>query len=153
MGWQYERTESEGFAQVPVGKHRVRIKEVTAEKSKSGNDMLKIILEVSGTNLLLFHYITFLNDRPEITNRMLTNFFDSFKDIQEGNFKFTQWAGKVGACMVSPDKNDADKTRLSYFIAADKQDELPPWQEPSNSGGGVPDGFEEVTPSDDDLPF
>lgn len=153
MGWDYKRTESDNFEQIPEGKYRVRIKEVTAEKSKSGNDMLKIVLNVSGYNQLLFHYITFLNDKPEITNRMLTQFFDSFKDIPEGNFKFSTWAGKVGACVVAKDKNDPTRTRLSYFIAADKQSDLPMWKEP-DAKTNVPnlEGFEEL-PTDSDLPF
>lgn len=153
MSWQYKREESDyQYEQVPEGKHRIRIKSVEAAKSKAGNDMLAFQFDVSGCPVTLYHYITFLSDRPEITNRMLTQFFDAFKDIKEGNFKFADWTGKVGACMVSKDKNDATKTRLAYFISADKQSELPAWKEPSN-GGGVPDGFEEVTPSDSDLPF
>lgn len=151
MAWQYQREESTPqFEQIPEGKHRIRIKSVEAAQSKAGNDMLVFQFEVSGYNSVLYHYITFLNDKPEITNRMLTNFFDSFKDIPEGNFKFSTWTGKVGACVVAKDKNDPNRTRLSYFIAADKQKELPAWKEPNSD---APAGFEEVSESDSDLPF
>lgn len=150
MGWNFQREESRGFEQIPVGKHRIRVKSVEAAKSKADNDMLVMQFEVSGHDTILYHYITFLNDRPEITNRMLTQFFDSFKDIKEGDFKFKNWIGKVGACVVAQDKNDSERTKLSYFIAADKQGDLPPWKEPS---GGVPEGFEEVQADDSDLPF
>lgn len=157
MAWEYKREESDNqFESVPVGKHRIRIKSVEAAKSKAGNDMLAFQFDVSGCNAILFHYITFLTDKPEVTNRMLTAFFDSFKDIAEGNFKFKDWTGKVGACVVAPDKNDASRTRLSYFIPADKQSELPAWQEPKrSSSAGVPDGFEfeEVGANDSDLPW
>lgn len=85
MAWSYQREESE-FPLIPVGTHRVRIRDVEKTQSKSGNDMLKITLDVSGQGASLFHYIVFMQDRPEITNRMLTQFFDSFKDIQEGQF-------------------------------------------------------------------
>ena len=149
MPWTYQREETQ-FEQVPVGKHRIRIKNVEAAKSKSGNDMLVIQFEVSGLDIILYHYITFLNDRPEITNRMLTQFFDSFKDIPEGNFKFSDWIGKVGACMVTPDKNDADKTRLSYFISANKQDDLPAWKEPNSKASAAATA---PTVDDSDLPF
>lgn len=152
MPWNYQREESRDFAQVPEGKHRIRIKSVEAAKSKSGNDMLAMQFEVSGINLILYHYITFLSDRPEITNRMLTQFFDSFKDIKDGDFKFANWIGKVGACMVTKDKNDPERTRLSYFISADKQADLPAWKEPG-TGSSQLDGFEEVGVSDSDLPF
>lgn len=151
MGWMYQREESQNnFEQVPEGKHRIRIKSVEVAKSKAGNDMLAIQFDVSGCSAKLYHYITFLSDRPEITNRMLTQFFDAFKDIPEGQFKFDAWTGKVGACVVAKDKNNPDRTKLSYFIHADKQAELPPWKEPA---GGALDGFEEVTVSDSDLPF
>ena len=151
MGWNYQREESQNnFEQVPEGKHRIRIKSVEVAKSKAGNDMLAIQFDVSGCNAKLYHYITFLQDRPEITNRMLTQFFDSFKDILEGQFKFDAWTGKVGACVVAKDKNNPDRTKLSYFISADKQAELPPWKEPD---AGVLDGFEEVIVKDSDLPF
>jgi hypothetical protein len=154
MAWQYQRTE-QSFEQVPEGKHRVRIREVETGKSKNGNDMITIQLDVSGCDVVLYHFITFLNDRPEITNRMLTNFFDSFKDIPEGNFKFADWKGKVGACMVTKDKNDPNRTRLSYFIEANKQSDLPPWKEPATSpaSSGIPAGFEEVKVNDSDLPW
>jgi hypothetical protein len=57
---------------------------------------------------------------------MLTQLFDSFKDIPEGNFNIQSWVGKVGACMVKLD--DQDRPKISYFIKADKQDDLPAWR-------------------------
>ena len=150
MGWDFKREEQK-FEQVSVGKHRVRIKSVEVKQSKNGNDMLEIQLEVSGCNSLLYHYITFLNDRPEITNRMLTQFFDSFKDIREGDFKFANWIGRVGAVMVAPDKNDPDRTRISYFIAADKQNDIPAWKEPNSVTAAATTPTAEV--SESDLPF
>lgn len=158
MPWNFQREESTGFDQIPVGKHRIRIKEVEAKKSKSGNDMLEFKFEVSGFNTLLYHYITFLNDRPEITNRMLTAFFDSFAGIKEGDFKFAHWLGQVGACVVKPDKDDPDKTKLSYFITADKQGDLPAWRDPASTpatstSASIPAGFAEVEADDSDLPF
>jgi hypothetical protein len=161
MGWQFQREESTPFEAIPVGKHRIRVKSVEAKQSKNGNDMLEFKFEVSGHNSLLYHYITFLNDKPEINNRMLTQFFDAFAGIKEGDFKFAHWIGQVGACMVKADKDDAEKTKLSYFISADKQGDLPPWKEPAQStqtpatGGAsasIPAGFSEVE-DDSDLPF
>lgn len=149
--WEYKR-EEQSFEQVPVGKHRIRV--LSAEKaiSSKGNDMLALQFEVSGMNNILYHYIVFLNDRPEITNRMLTSFFDSFKDIKEGDFNMQNWIGKVGACKVTVDKNDPDRTRLSYFISADKQTDLPAWKEPSASmGRAVADAGMQF--AEEDIPF
>lgn len=137
MSWSYKREETT-FEAIPVGKHRIRIKSAERAISKSsGNDMLALQFEVSGYNQILYHYITFLDDRPEITNRMLTQFFDSFEGINDGDFKLENWIGKVGACAVKHDEDG--KARISYFIKADKQDDLPQWKEPSNSSAGTAD--------------
>lgn len=158
MSWNYQREERE-FEQVPVGKHRIRILGVELTQSKSsGNDMLAFQFEVSGMNNILYYYIPFLNENEErrkITNRMLTNFYDSFKDIPEGSTDLISWVGKVGACVVKVDKNDEDRTRLSYFIEAEKQGDLPPWKEPENSASrqstSAPAGFGGMQTND--IPF
>ena len=84
----------------------------------------------------------FLDDRPEITNRMLTQFFDSFDGIAEGDFNMNNWIGKVGACKVKHDEYDGNVTaKIHYFISGKRKDALPPWKEPKGSlsggGGGV----------------
>lgn len=151
MAWEFKREESE-FQVLPEGKYRIRIKSADKAVSKNGNDMLALQFEVSGSNTILYHYIVFMNDRPEITNRMLTQFFDSFKDIEDGDFDMSHWIGKVGACRVKHDEyNGNTSAKVHYFIKADKQDDLPPWKEPSNGAGG--DAPEYVPVDDGDLPF
>ena len=118
--------------------------------SQKGNDMLVFQFEVSGSNKILFYYLVFLNDKPEITNGKLTQFFDSFKDIKDGDFNILNWVGKVGACMVKhEDYQGEPRERISYFIRADKQDSLPPWQEGSPAGDA---GFAPVE-GRYDMPF
>lgn len=137
MAWNFKREEQQ-FPQLPEGKYRIRVKSAEKAVSKKGNDMLALQFDVSGSSQILYHYITFLEDRPEITNRMLTSFFDSFKDIPEGDLSMVNWEGKVGACMIKHD--DDGRARLSYFIAADKQGDLPPWKNADGSVVGE-DGF------------
>ena len=151
MGWEYKREESNTFKPIPEGKHRIRIKEAEKAVSKNGNDMLTLKFEVSGYSSMLFHHIVFLTDRPEMTNRMLTQFFDSFKDIEDGNFKMDSWIGKVGACVVKHEEYNGEmQAKISWFIKADKQSDLPPWQEPKSKD----DEFMDVPPSvSDDMPF
>lgn len=156
MSWNYNREESNGFStNVPEGKHRIRVKSAEKAVSKSGNDMLVLQFDISGYNSTLYHYITFMNDKPEITNRMLTAFFDSFKDIPDGDFNMSNWVGKVGACVVKHEEYNGNvNAKISYFIKADKQDDLPAWKEPENAGGAVggtdfvniPDGVVEELP-------
>lgn len=162
MAWSYQRDESSGFStNIPEGTHRVRIKSAEKAVSKAGSDMLVIQMEVSGYNEILYHYIVFLADRPEITNRNLTQFFDSFKDIGEGDFNTANWIGKVGACTVKHEEyNGNQKSKVGYFVAADKQASLPAWKEPTstNAGGGNAqpsnDGFVQISEADmEEIPF
>lgn len=152
MAWQYKR-EEKTFEQIPEGNYRVRIKQADKAMSKKGNDMLALQFEVSGSRQILYHYITFIDDRPEITNSMLTQFFDSFKDIPEGDFDMKNWIGKVGACKVKHEEYNGNmQAKVHYFISADRQKDLPPWQEPD--GVKTDDnGYIEANPADlDDLP-
>lgn len=160
MAWSYERTESDrNYTLIPEGKHRIRIASADKAVSKNGNDMLTLKFDVSGYSSYIFHHIVFLDDRPEITNRMLTQFFDSFKDIPEGDFNMANWVGKVGAAKIKHEEyNGNTNAKIHWFVKANKQDELPPWQEPdresSTTGSGDGEtGFVTVTATDDDVPF
>lgn len=151
MLWDYKHEEP-AFDEIPNGPHRLRIREVNKKISKNGNDMLELKFDVSGHTSLLFYYIVFLPDRPEITNRNLTAFFDSF-GINEGDFNMQNWVGKVGAGMVKHDEEDRPK--IGYLVRRNKQDDLPGWKEPG-SGKKVPGGadFAPMPAADDeDLPF
>lgn len=154
MDWSFQREESSVGGLIPVGEHRIRIKSVEKKVSSAGNDMLSFQFDVSGYPSYLFHNIVFLKDRPEITNRNLTQFFDSFKDIAEGNFNIQSWVGKVGACKVKHEEyNGEQQAKVRYFIKADKQDSLPAWQEPQRkSDAAVQQNLQtSFTPANDDL--
>ena len=157
MAWEFKREESNGFStKIPEGKHRIRIRSAEKTVSKTGKDMLTLQLDVSGYDQVLYHYIVFLPDRPEITNRNLTQFFDSFKDIPDGDFDTSHWIGKVGACTVKHEEyNGNTNAKVGYFIHKDKQGDLPAWKEPQ---GGAPASLPDtngnfVDASGVDLPF
>lgn len=147
MEWKFERVEQK-FEQLPVGKYRLRIKDAEKAISKnSGNDMLIVTFEVSGSNQTLMHYIPFLADKPEVTNRMLTQFFDSFGI--DGDFNLANWKGKCGGCQTKmEDYNGEDRAKISYFLSKKQQEDLPAWQDGASKKPVT-------TPQDDDdkLPF
>lgn len=152
MSWSYERDETKPeYKPISKGKHRIRIKSAEKASSSKGNDMLALQFDVSGEPGTLYHYIVFLPDRPEITNRNLTQFFDAFPGIPNGDFDMTHWIGKVGACEVKHEEwNGNMSAKIRYFIHADKQKDLPPWKEE----GVDENGF--VTPeaiTDEQMPF
>ena len=154
MGWEYKREESSSFnTKIPEGKHRIRIKAAEKAVSKTGNNMLTLQFEVSGYDGIIYHHIVFLADKPEITNRNLTQFFDSFKGIPEGQFDVSKWIGQVGAAQVKHEEyNGNTNAKIHYFIAKDKQAELPNWKEPDgtevdeNGFMSIPDGVGEEMP-------
>ena len=143
--WAYERIEQE-FKPLQVGKYRLRIKNAEkAVSNNSGNDMLIITFEVSGSNQTLIHYIPFLSDRPQITNRMLTAFFDSFGI--DGNFNLSSWIGKCGGCQTKMETyNGEDRAKIAYFLNKKQQESLPAWDYVDQTG------FTEIA-DDDSLPF
>ena len=159
MAWEYKREEQQ-FELLPEGKYRVRIASAEKKKSKSDRDMLALTFEVSGYNRKLFHNIVFLDDKPQITNRNLTQFFDSFSGIKDGDFDTSHWVGQVGACTVKHEEwNGEMRERVGFFISADKAKELPAWVEPAAKAtasaptyGATGAGFEDLA-ADDDLPF
>ena len=124
MAWKFERQEQQ-FQTIPAGDHRVVIESAEKAQSKAGNDMLVIKLRVSGYNSMLWSYIVFLDDHPEVTNGKLTQLFDSF-GIEDGNFNLASYVGKAGACHVKIDENGYAK--VAWFIHKNKQDKLPPWK-------------------------
>lgn len=150
INWDYKKEENE-YKELEIGNYRVRIAEAVQEISKSGKDMIKLVLEVSGTLHKLWYYIVFLPENAKMTNKKLTQLFDSF-GIGYGDFVLANWVGKVGACRVKHDEEG--KARVHYFIDKSGQTTLPAWEEPK-SGSGTPSGIQQPVLNcvDDDLPF
>ena len=142
MAWKFQR-EEKSFEQIPAGDHRVMIESAEQATSKNGNDMLVIKMHVSGYDTMLWHYIVFMDDRPQITNRKLTEFFDSF-GIEDGNFDLASYRGKAGAAHVKIDENGYSK--VAWFIHKNKQNSLPPWQ-------GTASEMPAPVPTPDDCPW
>lgn len=143
MNWNFKREEST-FEEIPVGEHRVRIANAQKAISKNENDMLVLTLDVSGYKSKLWHYVVFLPDHPEITNRNLTSIFDSF-GIADGDFNLKNWIGKVGGCST---KKDDFGTKIRYFLNKKQQEKLSDWVEPNEGLSALP-----KVEDDEELPF
>lgn len=143
MAWEFKRIERQ-FDTIPAGDHRVVIDSAEQAVSKNGNDMLVIKLRVSGYSSMLWHYIVFMDNHPEITNQKLTELFDSF-DIEDGNFNLASYVGKSGAAHVKID--DQGYAKVAWFIHKNKQDKLPPWK----GELPTPSGFQQV--KDEEVPW
>lgn len=159
INWNFDESQVEerSFEVVPVGKHRVRVESAEECTSSKGNDMIKVVMQVSGMAAKLFHYIVFMPDNTQLTNTKLAEFWDSF-GIPKGNMSTGSWVGKIGACKVKHEEyNGEPSAKVSYFLRKKDQDALPAWQEPKGiaSVSGAPnvsaDDF--VDADDGENPF
>ncbi len=130
INWNFNPDEAKTeFETIPEGKYRVRIDKAETAVSKSGYDMIKLELAVSGFRSKLFYYLVFMPENSSITNSNLARLWDSF-GIAHNNLDEQSWVGKSGACMVkNREYNGEQRPNISYFIDKSKQDSLPPWQD------------------------
>jgi hypothetical protein len=155
VNWNFNAADYEetSFKPIPVGDHRVRIASAEEQMSSSGRQMIKLVLDVSGYNSTIWHFIVLLQDNQKLTNQKLGELWNSF-GIPQGNFNLNTWVGKVGAAKVKHEEYQGEtNAKVAYFIKKDRQDKLPAWQEPNNASVSVT--AQDFTPIDidDDLPF
>ena len=147
--WNYEETKRDFEPeQIPNGDYRMIIR--GAEKAMSKDiikpkKMIKLKLGVSGYAKSIYHYIVFLPDNREVTNRNLTNFFRSF-GIEGGNFNLDSYLGKEGAGRIEIDSNGYEKVK--YFLEGTMKDRLPAFAPPAKKAK-----VEEPKQEEDDIPF
>ena len=146
--WNYEETKSDFESeQIPNGDYRMIIRGAEKAMSKdtvNPKKMIKLKLGVSGYAKNIFHYIVFLPNNREITNRNLTNFFRSF-GIEGGNFNLDSYLGKEGAGRIEIDSNGYEKVK--YFLEGTMKDRLPAFAPPAKKAKVV------ETKQEDDIPF
>ena len=157
INWNFDNSqyEEQSFKPIPIGEHRVRIASAEEQTSKSGNQMIKLVLDVSGYNSTIWHWVVLNPEKQELTNQKLGELFNTF-GIQPGNFNLATWTGKTGAAKVKHELYEGETTvKIAYFIGKDRQDKLPAWKEPSNKAAVTGGGNNDFTPVDvpDDLPF
>ena len=149
FNWNYEETKSDFESeQIPNGDYRMIIRGAEKAMSKdtvNPKKMIKLKLGVSGYAKSVFHYIVFLPNNREVTNRNLTNFFRSF-GIQGGNFNLDSYLGKEGAGRIEIDSNGYEKVK--YFLEGTMKDRLPAFAPPAKKAK-----VEKPKQEEDDIPF
>ena len=145
----YQREEKERESAV-VGKHRVVITEatesVTGPSSKNpGTPMIVVKLRPSGRHYTVTHRIV----KNDYFNRNMTQFFDAFPEITDGDFNFLGWVGAEGAAMFKEDSNGY--ASVSYFLDPVRAADLPPFEgeKPERQTITILEDPED----DDELPF
>lgn len=148
--WQFNPNEYDpnggAFELVPVGYHRVRIEEAEGTQSKTGKDMVKLTLAVSGRKSKLWFYLVFDPSNTQMTNQKLGEIWESF-NLKVGDLNILNWKGKVGACNVKHKPREGTnemQAQVSYFLTRKKQEDLPAWIEPD---GGTQAGYDPNIPT------
>ena len=142
----FQREDREESAKV-TGRLRCVIVEAEETTSKaSGLPMIVVTVKPSGCNFKVKNYIV----KNENFNRNMTDFFDTFPSIGEGNFDFLTWVGAMGAANFGEDERGYLK--IKWWVTADKANSLPPFE------GDIPEQqsvstLEELEGDDGDLPF
>ena len=142
----YKREEREESAKV-TGRLRCVIVDVEETESKtSGLPMIIVSVRPSGTVFKVKSYIV----KNEHFNRNMTQFFDAFPEIGDGNFSFVEWVGALGAAMF--DLDERGYVRVKYFIDAVRAEDLPPFEGERPERQSV-SKLDDEDGLDDDMPF
>ena len=80
IDWKYnpDNYNAEGYQLVPPGKYHVRIEDAEEMVSRTGKDMIRLRLKVSGYDSNIWHYMVFDKSSPEDnkgTMRAVVQFF------------------------------------------------------------------------------
>lgn len=149
--WSDYKREDRPQQNKVTGKLRCVITDVEEAVSKSsGKPMIVVTVRPSGTTFKVKNWIV----KNEYFNRNMTEFFDTFPEIGEGNFDFITWPGSMGAANFVEDENGYLK--IKRWITADRAYDLPefegekPERQTVTSIGNVTDLDEDF---DDELPF
>lgn len=145
----YKREENERASAI-TGKRRVVITDVTegvtgANSKVPGTPQIIIKLRPSGCRFTLTYRI----QKNDYFNRRMTEFFDAFPEITDGDFNFLSWVGCEGAAMLKEGNNGY--TEVAYFIDPVRAADLPPFE-------GEKPPKQQITTldegdGDDELPF
>ncbi|MBR1740014.1 MAG: DUF669 domain-containing protein [Ruminococcus sp.] len=126
----------EEYSVLAAGDYRVRIAQAEEKTSQSGNEMVKLTLDVSGHNCKLWYYLVVTADRAQ-TTKAFGRFFESFGlNGNDPNIaKNPQaWIGATGAARVKQeDYNGEKQAKVAYLLDKKRQATLPNWIEPQNA--------------------
>lgn len=148
--WDSYKREEQEHESALTGKCRVVItsaeEAVTGPNSKNpGTPMIVIKVRPSGRKFTVTHRIV----KGDWFNRNMTQFFDAFPEITDGDFNFMSWVGAEGAAFFKEDANGY--TQVSYFLDPVRAADLPPFEgeKPQKQTITALDDAED----DGDLPF
>lgn len=124
--WQFIRNNDDrwSYEALPSGVYRVQIERAEEAVSASGNQMIRMVLNVLGHDNRVRHYLTFSPKNRFMVNKALGDIYSSF-DIAEGNLDAKTWIGHVGVAQLeSYEFNGRPCNQVAYFLTKPQQLEL-----------------------------
>ena len=146
MSWDYRRDEGEPREKL-TGKQRCVIVAAEEGVSKAGNPMIIITIRPSGVKFTLKNFIV----KNDNFNRNMTEFFDAFPEIEEGDFNFLSWVGAEGAVMLREDDNGYLKIRR--WLPPSQVVNLPPFEGEKPARQTITSLDDEDDFDDGEIPF
>jgi hypothetical protein len=98
-----------GGEALQAGEYKAAIQEAYIDKSASGKQMIKVILEIRGKKF--FWYLV----EGDWFNANCTRFFVCFS-IKAGNFDFMTWEGKTGKVEIDRDERNNKYFRITSLV-------------------------------------
>lgn len=141
--WEYKRDESRSAPVTGIQRCCIIAAEETISKT-SGKPMIIVTVKPSGSNAKVKNYIV----KNEYFNRNMTQFFDAFPSVGEGNFNLFTWVGALGAANFGLDADGYLKVK--WFVSPANAEHLPPFEGEKPIKQDVATLDEE---DDDELPF
>lgn len=121
--WNYDKKKAQAADLMPEGAVRVEIVSVEEQTSKKGNEMFKIVLRPSNQTSKLFHYLVFMPEFENMTNKNIKNIYDCFG---LDSLEISKWFGAKGAVNVKHEEYNGElQAKVGSFIPLTEQTNLP----------------------------
>ena len=102
--WKFDKNNSiqQSYQVIPEGYYQVQIENAVETVSDSGNQMIRMSLNVIGYNVKVRHHLTFSPKHRVLVNKVLSDIYSSF-NISVGNLDPQTWIGKIGVAKLEQD--------------------------------------------------
>jgi len=125
--WKFDKNNSiqQSYQVIPEGYYQVQIEKAVETVSDSGNQMIRMSLNVIGYNVKVRHHLTFSPKHRVLVNKVLSDIYSSF-NISVGNLDPQTWIGKIGVAKLEQDNfNGRTFMKVAYFLKKQQQLVLP----------------------------
>ncbi len=112
------------------GDYRVRINRASITVDSDNNDLLEIVLDVSGTARKLTYHICLDESNEQHTNNRLKALYNSFDINYSEQDNLDSWKRKTGAIRITHTQYQGKMfAKIAFCLDKEYQKKLPKWKE------------------------